>query len=116
MSVCADCRVRRFSVPEFAHGHRFETLDKGMVQQFRSSTVASSSWRHKTLICKYFKNGRLLSCCIVDYVLPEDVQHLFESVVSHRLVLTAEAKIEQKEIKEVLDLVLRNVKTPDIKK
>ena len=51
-----------------------------------------------------------------DYVLPEDVQHLFESVVSHRLVLTAEAKIEQKEVKDVVELVLKNVKTPTIKK
>ncbi len=51
-----------------------------------------------------------------DYMLPEDVRYVFESVVSHRLVLTAEAKIEQRSLTDVLQLVLRSVKTPDGKK
>lgn len=51
-----------------------------------------------------------------DYVVPEDVRYMFESVVSHRLVLTAEAKIEQRSLKEVLGAVLRGVKTPANKK
>ena len=47
-----------------------------------------------------------------DYVIPEDVQRMFEPVVSHRLVLTAEAKIEQKQVDEVVTAILRGVKAP----
>ena len=51
-----------------------------------------------------------------DYVLPEDVQSMFEPVVSHRLVLTAEAKIEQRQLDEVVAAVLRGVKAPVVQK
>ncbi|MBR5782960.1 MAG: MoxR family ATPase [Clostridia bacterium] len=51
-----------------------------------------------------------------DYVIPEDVQRMFEPVVSHRLVLTAEAKIEQRRLDEVVAAVLKGVKTPATRK
>lgn len=47
-----------------------------------------------------------------DYVIPEDVQRMFEPVVSHRLVLTAEAKIEQRQLSTVVEAILRGVKAP----
>ncbi len=56
-----------------------------------------------------FINGR-------DYVLPEDVQAMFAPVTAHRLMLTAEAKIEQKEIDTVLDEIVHSVKVPMNKK
>ncbi len=50
-----------------------------------------------------------------DYVTPEDVKHMFTPVVSHRLVLTAEAKIEQRSLDEVVKLVLAGVSAPVIR-
>lgn len=47
-----------------------------------------------------------------DYVIPEDIQRMFEPVVSHRLVLTAEAKIEQRQLSAVVEAILRGVKAP----
>lgn len=51
-----------------------------------------------------------------DYVLPEDVLAMFEPVVSHRLVLTAEAKIEQKDMNELVEIIKSSVKAPLLKK
>lgn len=60
--------------------------------------------------CSYaFVQGR-------DYVLPEDVIKMFVPVVSHRLVLTPEAKIEQKMLEDVLETVKNSVKVPLIKR
>ena len=51
-----------------------------------------------------------------DYVLPEDVAQMFAPVVSHRLLMTAEAKIEQKDMNDILAEIRGGVKMPMVKK
>ena len=47
-----------------------------------------------------------------DYVLPDDVQRLAQHVLSHRLLLTAEAQIARRGTDGVVDSVLRSVPVP----
>ena len=47
-----------------------------------------------------------------DYVLPDDVKTLAESVWSHRLVLTTDARIRDRTTEEVLRNVLEEVAVP----
>ena len=51
-----------------------------------------------------------------DFVLPEDVAEMFDPVVSHRLMVTPEAKIEQKEIADIIKEIFGSVKAPMTKK
>lgn len=47
-----------------------------------------------------------------DYVLPEDVFAMYKPVIRHRLMLTAEARIEQKNLDEILDEIAAGIKMP----
>ena len=47
-----------------------------------------------------------------DYVIPEDVQAVFEDVCAHRLVMRPQAKIEGVTAFDVLSEVLKNTKAP----
>ena len=47
-----------------------------------------------------------------DYVIPEDVQAVFQDVCAHRLVMKPQAKIEGVTAEDVLQNVLRKVKAP----
>lgn len=49
------------------------------------------------------------------YVLPDDVMDIFGDVASHRVILSASARIEKKMPKEILTKVLESVKAPKIK-
>lgn len=51
-----------------------------------------------------------------DYVIPEDVQAVFEDVCAHRLVMKPQAKIEGIDAHYVLKNILKNVKTPSLRK
>ena len=48
-----------------------------------------------------------------DFVLPEDVIHIFPDVCGHRIVLNQTAKIKQVSVRDVLISVLKEVKVPD---
>jgi len=47
-----------------------------------------------------------------DYVLPDDVQKLFYPVLGHRLVLSMEARVDRKDVKDLLAEVEKKVKVP----
>ncbi len=49
-----------------------------------------------------------------DYVIPEDVQAVFKDVCMHRLVMKPQAKIEGISAEDILDGVLKKVKTPSL--
>ena len=49
-----------------------------------------------------------------DYVIPEDVQTIFEDVCAHRLVLKPQAKIEGVTAADVLERVRKKVKAPKL--
>lgn len=49
-----------------------------------------------------------------DYVIPEDVQAVFEDVCAHRLVLKPQAKIEGITAKDILEHVMKQVKAPSL--
>ena len=49
-----------------------------------------------------------------DYVIPEDVQTIFEDVCAHRLVLKPQAKIEGVTAVDVLERVRKKVKAPKL--
>lgn len=49
-----------------------------------------------------------------DYVIPDDVKEMAISVLSHRLILSPEARIERKNIVDILNNVLNNVYIPVI--
>ena len=45
-----------------------------------------------------------------DYAIPEDVQHIFQAVLSHRIQLRNEARYGKKTVADVLDEILRQTK------
>ena len=47
-----------------------------------------------------------------DYVLPEDVQHMFLPVLSHRMVLSPEAKMKGIQAEQVLLKILQSTVVP----
>ncbi|MBI1424488.1 MAG: AAA domain-containing protein [Gammaproteobacteria bacterium] len=47
-----------------------------------------------------------------DYVTPDDIKHLCESVMAHRLILTPDASLEGIEAKSVIDSILGQVEVP----
>ena len=47
-----------------------------------------------------------------DFVLPEDVQHMFLPVLTHRMVLSPEAKIKNIQAEQVLLGILKNTAVP----
>ena len=49
-----------------------------------------------------------------DYVIPEDVQAVFEDVCAHRLVLRPQAKIEGITAHDVLERIMKQVKAPSL--
>lgn len=50
-----------------------------------------------------------------DYVIPDDVKLLTKPVLDHRLILSSEARIERKEMEEILKDILSKVSIPVIK-
>lgn len=61
----------------------------------------------KAAKAKAFLKGR-------DYVIPDDVKEMVVPVLSHRLILSPEARIERKTVEEVLDRVIKKVFIPVI--
>ena len=49
-----------------------------------------------------------------DYVVPEDVQEMFFDVCGHRVVLSAQARMENANAAQVLDALLGRVKAPKL--
>lgn len=49
-----------------------------------------------------------------DYVIPEDVQAVFEDVCAHRLVMKPQAKIEGVTARDVLQRVMRKIPAPSL--
>ncbi|NLW12297.1 MAG: MoxR family ATPase [Clostridiaceae bacterium] len=47
-----------------------------------------------------------------DYVLPEDVQNMFEPVLAHRLLLKPESRLKRKTIPQVLPEILQSIAIP----
>jgi len=52
--------------------------------------------------------------CKRDYVVPGDVQYIFKDVVSHRIILRPKARINNVTVDNLLDDILRTVKSPKI--
>jgi len=49
-----------------------------------------------------------------DYVIPDDIIQMIEPVLSHRLVLTSEAKMNKKEAHKVLGEIIGRTKVPNL--
>lgn len=47
-----------------------------------------------------------------DYVIPDDIQEVFHSLLSHRVPLSAEAEMQGITVAEILDSILKSVKAP----
>ena len=47
-----------------------------------------------------------------DFILPEDVQHMFLPVMAHRMVLAPEAKMKNVQAEQVLLSILHNTAVP----
>ena len=47
-----------------------------------------------------------------DFVIPDDIRKMFIPVISHRLVLSSEAKLNQQTPEKILKLILSKVKQP----
>ena len=52
------------------------------------------------------------SCTTVDYVKPDDVKKIAESVLLHRLVLTSEAKIAKEDAAGILSSLVLKARIP----
>lgn len=64
-------------------------------------------------VCKSAK-----ACAFIkgrDYVIPEDVKEIFESVCAHRLILSSKARLHEQSESLVLKEVVEMVPAPDIK-
>lgn len=49
-----------------------------------------------------------------DYVIPDDISSMMRPVLEHRMVLTAEAKMNKKEVGKVLDNIISKTKVPNL--
>ncbi len=49
-----------------------------------------------------------------DYVIPEDVQRVFEDVTAHRVLLNAQAKISNTNVEQILAKILKEVAAPAV--
>ena len=49
-----------------------------------------------------------------DYVVPQDIRHVFFDVMSHRMILEPQAKLEREAPETVLRQVLLEVKEPSV--
>ena len=47
-----------------------------------------------------------------DFVLPEDVQHMFLPVLGHRMILSPEAKMKGVQAEQILLKILQNTPVP----
>jgi MoxR-like ATPase len=47
-----------------------------------------------------------------DYVLPEDVQSMFGSVLAHRLILRPESRLRQRTVEQIMTELVRSVNIP----
>lgn len=47
-----------------------------------------------------------------DYVIPEDVERVFESTARHRVILSSEAKMNRQSVQDILREILRTVEKP----
>ena len=49
-----------------------------------------------------------------DYVIPNDVQYIFKDVAAHRIILKAKARVNNVTVDNLLDDILRMVRSPKI--
>ena len=63
-------------------------------------------------LCRAAKAGAYLRGR--DYVLPQDVQEILPDVCGHRLLLSGKAKLHEKTVQDVLQVVLQAVPVPDV--
>ena len=49
-----------------------------------------------------------------DYVIPDDVQEMVESVLSHRIIIKPEAKLHSMDSRKILDRILDSIQVPVI--
>ncbi len=50
-----------------------------------------------------------------DYVIPDDVLHILEPVLCHRMVLSMEAKLNKQKAEDILRSILKKIKVPVLK-
>ena len=71
MSMYPHGCFRRLAIPEFSHGDRLKTIDEGVIQELRGSTVSGTSGRHETLPCENIPDGRGPAKSVMYYILLE---------------------------------------------
>lgn len=72
--------------------------------QLGASTRAAIALIHGAQACALLA-GR-------DYIIPEDVQHMAQPVLAHRLVLSPEARMKGVSAQSIVQRVLQNVPVP----
>lgn len=87
-----------------------------LVQETRTnaSIVLAASPRASIALIKAASANALINGR--DYVTPADVYEMYKFVVGHRIVLSAEAKLERMTVDQMLDSILKSVKAPVLKK
>ena len=87
-------------------------------------TLGTTPWMALGLICLAgamfisFRQGMGFgheACALLDnrdFVLPEDIQHMFLPVLAHRMVLSPEAKMKGLQAEQILLSVLKNIAVP----
>lgn len=86
------------------------------------TTLAEESRRHSLVTLGISPRGALAICRMAkakaliegrNYVIPSDVQSVFPDVCTHRIVLSAKAKINDTGAAEILQEIMQSVKRPD---
>jgi MoxR-like ATPase len=49
-----------------------------------------------------------------DYMIPEDVKHVFRDVISHRLIMSSKARLNDMTTQRVVDSILQQVQAPQL--
>ena len=84
----------------------------GLVQSTRSHSslrLGASPRASRTL----FQGGKALAAMAGrDYVIPEDIRHLFLPALSHRVTLTGEARFSEKTAEDILKEILEETEVP----
>jgi MoxR-like ATPase len=103
------------AVPETVH------VDEEILSYMASLTQATRDHRHVDVgvsprgTQRLFEAARARATIVGrDYVTPEDVKQIAEPVLAHRIVLTAEARVQGTDGVDVIEAVLEQVEVPTV--
>lgn len=87
------------------------------------ASLAEATREHEMIVLGLSPRGTLALCRMAkaaaymserDYVIPQDIQNVFEDVAAHRMVLDSRARYQEKTAREILDEILASVPQPKV--